>query len=83
MSEQPILTPRDGLKFILIRYDTDAGMAQGVWEVVKDIQRHLSWLQYINRARERDRARVHLSQQTERPPISRGVNGKCLGKLKK
>jgi hypothetical protein len=35
MSEQPILTPRDGLRFILIRYDTDAGMAQGVWEVVQ------------------------------------------------
>ena len=66
MSEQPILTPRDGLRFILIRYDTDAGMAQGVWEVVKDIQRHLAWRQHINRARECDRARAHLRQETER-----------------
>jgi hypothetical protein len=30
--EQPTLAPRDGLRFILIRYDTDAGMAPGVWE---------------------------------------------------
>ena len=76
MSEQPTLTPRDGLRFILIRYDTDAGLAPGVWEVCKAIQAHLSWLQHINRARERDRARVHLSQyRAERPPISRGVSG--------
>ena len=75
MSEQPILTPRDALRFILIRYDTEAGMAPGVWEVAKALQRHLSWLQHINRARERDRAWVHLSQQTERPLISRGVSG--------
>ena len=73
MSDQPTLSPRDGLKFILIRYDTEAGMAPGVWEVAKALQAHLSWLQHINRARERDRARAHLSQQTERPPTSRGV----------
>ena len=74
--EQPALTPRDALRFILIRYDTDAGMAPGVWEVAKELQRHLAWLQHINGARERDRARVHLSrEQTERPLISRRVNG--------
>jgi hypothetical protein len=59
MSEQPTLSPRDGLRFILIRYDHGA-MAPGVWQVAKELQRHLSWLQHINRARERDRARVHL-----------------------
>jgi hypothetical protein len=32
--QQPTLSPRDGLRFILIRYDTDAGLAPGVWEVV-------------------------------------------------
>ena len=74
MSEQPILTPRDALRFILIRYDHGA-MAPGVFAVAKELQRHLGWLQHINRARERDRARVHLSQQTERPLISRGVSG--------
>ena len=68
MSEQPTLTPRDALRFILIRYDHGA-MAPGVFAVAKELQRHLAWLQHINRARERDRARVHLSQmqQTERP----------------
>jgi hypothetical protein len=73
MSDQPLLSPRDGLRFILIRYDTDAGMAPGVWEVAKELQRHLSWLQHINRAHERDRARVHLSQiqQAERLQHSR------------
>jgi len=74
MSEQPILTPRDALRFILIRYDHGA-TAPGVFAVAKELQRHLSWLQHINRARERDRAWVHLSQQTERPLISRGVSG--------
>ena len=52
--EQPALTPRDALRFILIRYDTDAGMAPGVWEVAEELQRHLAWLQHINGARERD-----------------------------
>jgi hypothetical protein len=68
MSRQPFISPRVGVRLILARYDTDAGMAQGVWEVVKQIQRHLAWLQHINRARERDRARVHLSHQTEGLP---------------
>ena len=66
MSEQPTLSPREGLRFILIRYDYGA-MAPGVFQVAKELQRHLSWLQHINWARERDRARVHLGQQTERP----------------
>ena len=64
MSEQPTLTPRDALRFILIHH---GAMAPGVFQVAKELQRHLSWLQHINRARERDRARVHLGQQTERP----------------
>jgi hypothetical protein len=55
MSEQPILTLRDALRFILIRYDHGA-MAPGVFAVAKERQRHLSWLQHINRARERDTA---------------------------
>jgi hypothetical protein len=75
MSDQPILSPRDSLRFILIRYDSDGGMPPGVWKVVEELHRHLSWLQHINRARERDRAWVQLSQQTERPPTSRGVSG--------
>ena len=68
MSEQPTLTPRDALRFILIRYDHGA-MAPGVFAVAKELQRHLSWLQHVNKARVRDRARLHLSQmqQTERP----------------
>jgi hypothetical protein len=66
MSEQPTLTPRDALRFIHIRYDHGA-MAPGVFAVAKELQRHLAWLQHVNRARERDRARVHLGQQTERP----------------
>jgi len=68
MSEQPTLTPRDALRFILIRYDHGA-MAPGVFAVAKELQRHLSWLQHVNKARVRDRARVHLSQNkpTERP----------------
>jgi hypothetical protein len=70
MIEQPTLSPRDGLRFILIRYD-HGPMAPGVWQVAKELQRHLSWLQHINSARERDRARVHLSQPAERPPTSR------------
>jgi hypothetical protein len=70
MSEQPTLSRCDALRFILIRYDTDAGMAPGVWEVVKGIQLHLSWMQHVNAARERDRARAHLRQQTERLPLS-------------
>ena len=75
MSEQPTLTPRDALRFILIRYDHGA-MAPGVFAVAKELQRHLAWLQHINRARERDRARVHLSRyRAERPPTSRGVSG--------
>ena len=68
MSEQPTLTPRDALRFILIRYDHGA-MAPSVFAVAKELQRHLSWLQHVNKARVRDRARLHLSQmqQTERP----------------
>jgi hypothetical protein len=61
MSEQPTLSARDGLRFILIRYDYGA-MAPSVFGVSKELQRHLAWLQHINRARQRDRARVHLSQ---------------------
>jgi len=72
MNEQPQLTPRDALRFILFRYDYGA-MAPGVYAVAKELQRHLSWLQHINRARERDRARAQLSQQTERPQTSRRV----------
>ena len=53
MSEQPQLTPRDALKFILFRYEHGA-MAPGVFKVAKEIQRHLSWLQHVNRARLRD-----------------------------
>jgi hypothetical protein len=68
MSDQPSLTPRDALRFIQIRYD-DGAMAPGVFAVARELQQHLSWLQHINRARERDRARVHLSRyQAERPP---------------
>jgi hypothetical protein len=73
MSEQPILSPRDALRFILLRYDTDAGMAPGVWETVKQIQRHLAWLQHVNRARERDAARARPSRPAGRPATSRGV----------
>jgi hypothetical protein len=73
MSEQPSLSPRDALQFILMRYDSDAGMAPGVWAVVLKLQEHLSWLQHINRARERDHARVHLDRSVERPLISREV----------
>jgi hypothetical protein len=62
-AEQPTLSPRDALRFILMRYDTDAGMAPGVWEVCKSLQAHLSWLQHINRARARDRAVTHIRQQ--------------------
>jgi hypothetical protein len=71
--EQPTLSPRDALRFILQRYDTDAGMAPGVWETVKQIQRHLAWLQHVNRARERDAARARPNQSVERPSTSRGV----------
>jgi hypothetical protein len=53
MSEQPVLSPRDGRRFILIRYDHGA-MAPGVFQVAKEFQRHLSWLQHVNRARMRD-----------------------------
>jgi hypothetical protein len=53
MSEQPLISPRDGLRFILSRYDHGA-MAPGVWRVAKELQRHLSWLQHVNRARMRD-----------------------------
>jgi hypothetical protein len=35
MSEQPTLSPRDGLRFILIRYDHGA-MAPGVFAVAKN-----------------------------------------------
>jgi hypothetical protein len=73
--EQPTPSPSDALRFILIRYDTDAGMAQGVWEVVKQIQAHLSWLQHVNQARERDAAKVLPNQPVGRPTTSRGV--KC------
>jgi hypothetical protein len=59
MSEQPTLSPRDGLR--LIRYDY--GAMAPVFGVAKELQRHLSSLQYVNKARERDRARVHLSQK--------------------
>jgi hypothetical protein len=71
--EQPTLSPRAGLRFILIRYDTDAGMAPGIWEVVKKIERHLAWIQHVNRARERDAARARPDRPIERPPTSRGV----------
>jgi hypothetical protein len=64
MSEQPTLSPRDGLRFILIRYDHGA-MAPGVWQVAKELQRHLSWLQHINRAREKDRARTAIARNTQ------------------
>jgi hypothetical protein len=70
MSQQPILSPRDSLRFILLRYDTDAGMAQGV---VKQIQQHLSWLQHVNRARERDAARALPHRSVGRSSTSRGV----------
>jgi hypothetical protein len=72
VSEQPTLSPRDGLRFILIRYDHGA-MALGVFAVAKELQRHLSWLQHINRARARDAARARLNQPIERPSTSRGV----------
>jgi hypothetical protein len=62
MSEQPTLSPRDALRFILIRYDHGA-MAPGVFQVAKGLQQHLAWLQHINRARERDRARTQTHQQ--------------------
>jgi hypothetical protein len=73
MSDQPVLSSRDGLRFILMRYDTDAGMAQGVWQVVKQIQKHLAWIQHLNRARARDAARARPNQSVERPSTSRGV----------
>jgi hypothetical protein len=72
VSEQPILSPRAALRFILIRYDTDAGLAPGAWAIVKALQTDLSWLRH-RRACARDAARVHLNQQIERPLISRGV----------
>jgi hypothetical protein len=49
MSEQPQLTPRDALRFILIRYDHGA-MAPGVFEVAKELQRHLCFNTSIGRA---------------------------------
>jgi hypothetical protein len=73
VSEQPILSPRDALRFILQRYDTNAGLPQGVWQVVKQIQRHLAWKQHVNLERERDRARACLSHPAERPSTSRNV----------
>jgi hypothetical protein len=57
MSEQPTLTPRDALRFILVRYDHGA-MAPGVFAIAKELQRHLSWIQHVNRARERDAAQA-------------------------
>jgi hypothetical protein len=47
VTDQPALTPRAALLFITARYDTDAGMAPGVWSVVKELQQHLSWLQHV------------------------------------
>lgn len=61
--QQPILSPRAALAFILVRYDTDAGIAPGIYEVVKELQEHLAWLQHINRARERDRAWTQLNDR--------------------
>jgi hypothetical protein len=71
MSEQPSLSPRDALRFILIRYDYDAGMAPGVWAVVLKLQEHLSWVQHINRAREKDRARATAIARNTQPLDSR------------
>ncbi len=48
--EQPTISPRDGLRFILARYDYGA-MAPGVFEVAKNLQRHLAWLQHVRDAR--------------------------------
>ena len=74
--EQPALTPRDALRVILIRYDTDAGMAPGVWESRQRTSAPPGVAPTHQRGAERDRARVHLSrEQTERPLISRRVNG--------
>ena len=72
MREQPQLSPRDALRFILCRYDHGA-MAPGVFGVAKGLQRHLAWLQHINRARERDAARARPNQSVERPSTSRGI----------
>jgi hypothetical protein len=72
MSEQPTLTPRDALRFILFRYDHGA-MAPGVFAVAKELQRHLSSIQHVNRARERDAAQARLGRPAERPPISRDI----------
>jgi hypothetical protein len=49
--QQPVLSQRDGLQFILMRYDTCEGMAPGVWQVVKDMQRHQAWLQHVHDAK--------------------------------
>jgi hypothetical protein len=58
MSEQPVLSPRDGLRFILVRYDHGA-MAPGVWQVAKALQSHLAWAKHVQAARLRDRAKVN------------------------
>jgi hypothetical protein len=71
--EQPTLSPRAGLRFILIRYDTDAGMAPGVWETVKQIQRHLAWIQHVNQARERDARPARLDRPVDRSLTSRNI----------
>ena len=69
MTEQPPpLPPRAALQFILMRYDSDAGMAPGVWAVVLELQRRIAWLEHIQRARLRDRSQAHLGQQAERLP---------------
>jgi hypothetical protein len=77
MTEQPPpLPPQAALQFILMRYDHDAGMAPGVWAVVLELQRHLSWLEHIQRARLRDRAQAQLGRQDRTALTSRMMKGK-------
>ena len=50
MIEQPIVRPRDWLPILRARYD-DGATPDGVWQVIKDLERHAAWLEHVSWAR--------------------------------
>jgi hypothetical protein len=51
MTDQPTLPPRTALRMILARYDHDAGMAPGVWKIVKQLQQQIAWRRHVDQMR--------------------------------
>jgi hypothetical protein len=48
VTEQPTVRPRAMLAILLARYDHGA-VPDGVWQTIKSLQEHVSWLEHVAR----------------------------------